>query len=221
MRVTAGSHGETDAVPRVLLFFDYACSFCYVDGFRFDELEREYDVEVVHVPYELRPDIPSEGISAKEHGLGHSEKVDEHLERLASEGGFPLLLQDHLPNTHLALVMAERARDEGLHSVVHDAIFRAYFGDALDIGDADVLKGIARDAGMDVGGLERAWEDGRYEERLRSFSQLGESLGVTSTPSALICNELIIGSRPYAVIRDAVRRCLVTEESLSAEGGDV
>lgn len=213
------SRSGTDAVPRVLLFFDYACSFCYVDGFRFEELEREYDVEVVHVPYELRPDSPREGISAKEHGLEHSEKVDEHLERLARDGGFPLLLQDLLPNTHLALVMAERARDEGLHSAVHDSIFRAYFGEGLDIGDADVLKGIAHDAGMDLGALEKAWEDGRYEERLRSFAQLGKSLGVTSTPSALICNELVIGSRPYAVIRDAVERCLVTEESLSAEGG--
>jgi predicted DsbA family dithiol-disulfide isomerase len=218
--VTSGSQGEAEAVPRVLLFFDYACAFCYVDGFRFQELEREYEVEVVHVPYELRPDSPSGGISAREHGLEHSEKVDEHLERLAMEGGFPLRVQDHLPNTHLALVMAERARDEGLHSMVHDSIFRAYFGEALDIGDAEVLTGIAREAGMDVGELERAWEDGRYEERLRSFAQLGKSLGVTSTPSALICNELVIGSRPYAVIRDAVQRCLITEESLSEEGGE-
>ena len=214
------SRGDSAAVPRVLLFFDYACSFCYVDGFRFEELEREHDVEVVHVPYELRPDIPSEGISAKEHGLEHSEKVDEHLERIAKEGGFPLLIQDHLPNTHLALLMAERARDEGLHAAAHESIFRASVGEGLDIGDADVLKEIARDVGMDVGELEKAWDDGRYEERLRSFAQLGKSLGVTSTPSALICNELIIGSRPYAVIRDAVERCLVTEESLEEEGGD-
>jgi predicted DsbA family dithiol-disulfide isomerase len=215
----SASEGET---PRILLFFDYACSFCYVDGFRFRELEDEFGVELVHVPYELRPGIAEQGISAKEHGLAHSEHVDAHLERMASEGGFPLIVQDHLPNTHLALVMAERARDEGLRDAVHDAIFHAYFGEGRDIGDRTVLLDVAERAGMDVGELRRAWDDGRYEERLRSFAQLGESLGITSTPSALICDELVIGSRPYAVLREAVDRCLVTEESLSRseEEGD-
>ena len=35
--------------PRVLLFYDYACPFCYVDQFRFERLAREHDVEIVPV----------------------------------------------------------------------------------------------------------------------------------------------------------------------------
>ncbi len=61
--------------PMVLLFFDYACAFCYVDRFRFERLPREYAAEVVPVPFESRPEMPSEGFSAEAHGLRYTESV--------------------------------------------------------------------------------------------------------------------------------------------------
>ena len=45
-------------------------------------------------------------------------------------------------------------------------------------------------------------------------------LGVGATPSALICNELLIGSRPYRVLEAALERCLVTEESVQRAVGE-
>lgn len=211
--------GAGAATPRVLVFFDYACPLCYIDEPRFEELERDYDVELVHVPFELRPDIPEGGISAKEHGLGHSEKVEEHMARLAREGGFEMHIPDLLPRTHRALVMGEVARDQGIHRPVHRAIFSAYFADERDLGDETVLLDVAAAAGLDPADVRRAWESGSHEDRLHSFRHLATSLGVDATPSALICNQLIIGSRPYGVIRDALERCLVTEENLEEVAG--
>jgi hypothetical protein len=43
---------------------------------------------------------------------------------------------------------------------------------------------------------------------------VGLHLGIDSTPAALICNELLIGSRPYAVFKDALDRCLITPENV-------
>lgn len=197
--------------PRVLVFFDYACPFCYVDQHRFDALERDLDVdfEVFLVPFELRPNMPVEGLDLSEAGSGHSERVDEYLARTSEKEGFPFIQPPFLPSTHRALVLGELARDEGeaVHRRVHAAVFRAYFGEGLDIGSADVLREIARRTGIDTDALEQAWEDGAYDERLHQFRHVAMHLGLDATPAALICNELFIGSRPAGVLREALERC--------------
>ena len=45
-------------------------------------------------------------------------------------------------------------------------------------------------------------------------------MGIDSTPAALICNELLIGSRPYQVLRDSIDRCLVTADNIEDEAAD-
>jgi hypothetical protein len=54
-------------------------------------------------------------------------------------------------------------------------------------------------------------------ERLHQFRHIGMHLGIESTPAALICNELLIGSRPYGVLKESVDRCLVTAENVEQE----
>ncbi|MDI6900756.1 MAG: DsbA family protein [Anaerosomatales bacterium] len=210
---------EEPVRPRVLVFFDYACPFCYIDQPRFDRLREEYDAEFALVPFELRPRIPREGISAAEHGLGHSERVERRMLELAEEAGLPMELRDHVPNTHRAMLMAELSRDLGWaqHWRTHMAIFRAYYGDGRDIGDDAVLLDVAEKSGLDPREVQASWDEGRYEERLHEFGHVALHLGVTATPSALICNELHIGSRPYGVLREAVQRCLITEQDLEGE----
>ncbi len=197
--------------PRVLIFFDYACPFCYVDQHRFDTLESDPDLvfDVVLVPFELRPDMPGEGMDLSEIGTGHSDRVDDYLERTAAKEGFPFSQPKVLPNTHKALVLGEVARDLGdaTHRVVHGAIFEAYFGRGHDIGSRDVLLEIAEEVGIEPRELENAWEQGTHDERLHQFRHVALHLGLDATPAALICNELFIGSRPAGVLREALERC--------------
>lgn len=210
-----GASAPASVRPRVLLWFDYACPFCYVDWFRFERLAREHDVEIVLVPYELRPSAPPEGISAKEQGLAHSEHVAAYIAKVAAEEGIVLHDGDLLPNTHLALIAGEVARDEGpqTHRRMHVALFAALYGDDLDIGSRDVLLSVADGAGLDRAKVTAAWSDERYEQRLHAFRHLAMAMGVDATPAALICNELLIGTRPAAVIAAAIERCIVSHES--------
>lgn len=210
----------SDVRPRILLFFDYACVFCYLDQAGFDRVSEEYDAEVLHVPFELRPEMPAEGFSADAHGLRHSARVESFLVRLSEREGLELCIQDHMPNTHRALVLGEVARDAGgdVHSAVHAAIFDAYFARGEDIGQADVLLGVARAAGLRPDLAVAAWRDGTYDARLRSFAELAANLGVSSTPAALVCNELLIGTRPYRQVAEAVERCLVTASTALGDG---
>jgi predicted DsbA family dithiol-disulfide isomerase len=203
--------------PRVLVFFDYACQFCYLDWPRFKRLRREHDAELVLVPFELRPTLPAEGVDIGQLGGGHSEKVVEHMKRMATEGGVELTFPEFVPNTHYALALGEFARDLGpeAHEAVHDAIFEAYNARGEDIGSEKVLLRIADERALDPAQVLLAFADGRYDARLHQFHHLALAFGVNATPSALICNELFIGSRPYKVLEQAIDGCLIDEHNIS------
>lgn len=154
---------------------------------------------------------------------GHdSNRIEEHLIRIADRDGFPLVLPKFLPKTHRALILAEMARDRGpdAHWAVHMAIFHVYFGRGLDLNDEETLLDVARDHGLSEEDVREAWAGDVYHERLHQFRHVAIHMGITATPAALICNELLIGSRPYQVIRDAVDRCLVTADTVEEEAAD-
>ncbi len=186
-------------------------------------LARERDVEVFLVPFELRPDMPEEGYQISElQAIGASERVEEHLHTLAAREGFPLVIPPFLPKTHLAMSLSELGRDKGpeVHSSVHHAIFGAYFGRGEDIGSRDVLLEVAAREGLSRDEAEEVWEQDAYADRLHRFRHLGLHLGIDGTPAALICNELLTGSRPYAVLKDSVDRCLVTPDNIAEHLAD-
>jgi len=213
---TAHADVAPPIVPRVLVFFDYACQFCYLDWPRFRRLRSEHDVDLYLIPYELRPSMPAEGVPVEQIGT-HSEKVEQYMVRMAAEGGIEFVFPQFVPNTHFALALGEYARDVGpeAHEAIHEAIFSAYNARAEDIGREEVLLDIAEKHALDRDDVASAFAEGRYDERLHQFYHLGLSLGVTATPSALICNELFIGTRPYQVLEDSVQRCLVDEHNIA------
>ncbi|MDP2183632.1 MAG: DsbA family protein [Actinomycetota bacterium] len=210
--------------PRVLIFFDYACPFCYVDQHRLDRLRDEYPgVQWFLVPFELRPDMPEEGYQVSElEASGFGDRVEEHLQRIARTDGFPMLDPPFLPKTHKALVLGEMARDLGEdgHRRTHAAIFAAYFAEGRDIGDPEVLHEIAGGFGFLLADVDTAWDTGAYDERLHQYRHVAMNLGLDSTPAALICNELLVGSRPYRVLADALERCMVTPDNVEQQAED-
>lgn len=219
---TEESSARTDVPavrPRVLVFFDYACQFCYLDWPRFVRLRKAHDADLFLIPFELRPQLPPEGTTIDAIGGHHSDHVVEHMKRMAAEGGLRLAFPAFVPNTHLALALGEYARDvdEPTHERVHEAIFSAYSADELDIGRLDVVLDIAKAQGLDVEDVSAALAQGRYDERLHQFYHFALDLGVSATPAAVICNELLIGTRPYQVLEESVRRCVVTKEQLEGE----
>jgi predicted DsbA family dithiol-disulfide isomerase len=186
-------------------------------------LRKEVDAEFLLVPFELRPDMPEEGYSQSELEVaGTSSRVEDHIARLAAKDGFAWANPPFLPKTHKALTLGEIARDQGVetHWRMHQAIFGAYLGEGHDIGSESVLLDIAKEEGFDPEGVAEAIAGDAFGERLHQFRHVGMHLGIEATPAALICNELLIGSRPYGVLKDAVDRCLVNADNIAEEAAN-
>lgn len=116
-----------------------------------------------------------------------------------------------IANSRPALEASELARDAGPEAFdrFHAAVFRAYFEDDRNIGDADVLAAIAEAAGLDGAALRAALADRRYAARVDERIQWAASRGLTSTPFFLFLADRVYGvpgAQEYPVFQGVMER---------------
>ncbi len=108
-----------------------------------------------------------------------------------------------LSNSRLSLEASEYARDMGKHDQFHDRVFHAYFTETMDIGNAEILCGIATGCGLDASDMMQALNDGRYKYRLEDARQECLRIQLTGVPTYIINDsKKIVGAQPLAVFTD-------------------
>ena len=113
------------------------------------------------------------------------------------------------PNTLDAHRLIWRARaSSGGQELLVEGLFRAYFTQGRDIGDANVLADIASEAGMDreealafLAGQEGAANVAQDEEAVRRA-------GLTGVPAFVIEGRALVGAQPPETIAAALRQVL-------------
>ena len=172
-----------------------------------EQARREFDADVVWLPFDLHPEYPPEGIPLAElhrrYGIGVGER-DPLRDRFAAAGleyGRP----DVAPNTRLALRMSELAGERGLHQPFHDRLMDAYWSEATDIGDPDELRRLAAEVGLDAQDVERVIADSAaYLEVVEGSTRQAFAIGINAVPAFLLDRRLIVlGARPLEVFRRA------------------
>jgi predicted DsbA family dithiol-disulfide isomerase len=177
----------------VLHWFDFMCPFCYVGQQRNDILEGR-GLDVVHLPFQIHPEIPVGGIDAGPR-VGPMYAT---LEREAANAGLPLNWPARLPNTRTALAAAEwvRLHQPDVSGDFNRGLFAAHFALGEDLGDMAVIERHANEVGVDLDALRAALADGTASASLAEAESRGARLGVQATPSWLIAGELISGLLP-------------------------
>jgi predicted DsbA family dithiol-disulfide isomerase len=109
---------------------------------------------------------------------------------------------DVVPNTQLALRVTELARDRDLHEPVHDRLMDAYWAEGRDIGDVDVLRALASEAGLDD--IEPALENDGYGARVQASTQQAHRHGINAIPAFVLDGKLLVmGAQPLEVFEHA------------------
>lgn len=173
------------------------------------EFSQVYAVDVTWAPYELHPETPPEGRDASElRRPGPSaDAYREHLRAYAADAGIPLVSNRRVANSHRSLELAEFARDRGAFEPVHEALFHAFFQEARDIGDMDVLCDIAAANGLDAAEFAREAAHGEYAGRIDESTRHWRNEGVAGTPTMVFDDRFIIsGAQDLDVYLDVLRR---------------
>ena len=202
--------------PRIALhWFDFICPFCYL-GQQRNQILSEHGLQIVHLPFQIHPDIPPEGVEAGP----RTGPMYRALEREAARVGLPLNWPSRLPDTRTALAAAEWIRRQRPDATdeFNRALFAARFADGEDLADTAVIMRHADQAGIDTDALGAALGDGTAHAYLAEAEAAGARFGVRATPTWLIAGETISGLLPDEEFEALARRAAQAETE-QAEAG--
>lgn len=206
------------------LFSDFVCPWCYLaERSTIRRLEREYDVAVDWIGFELHPEIPRGGMPTE--ALLPRAVLDAMLgplEAAADRMGLPLRPPEHVPNTRAALAVAEYGRRHGGLDRFRHGAMDAFWADGRDIEDRDVLGDLAEVAGMDADAATDFAFSPLGEAAVHARRAIASERGVTAIPTVLLGRLPILGCQPYDVfVRAAERAGAVTRPPPAANGAPI
>lgn len=158
------------------------------------------------LPFDLHPEYPPGGIPREQLHARYGDAFHERLKRSFEAANLVYNPPpDVVPNTMRALSLTELARDRGLHRPIHDRLMHAYWEEALNIGDPEVLQEVAVEAGLAEDEAAAALDDDGLADRVRASTAQAQSLGVTGVPAFVLDNRLLVlGAQPRDVFAQAL-----------------
>ena len=158
------------------------------------------------MPLELHPEYPPEGVPLENRFPREQiREVYATLQQRGREFGISFGNVTRTSNSRQALQAAEYAREQGLFEPMHEALLKAFFSEASDIGDREVLLAIARSVGLDADDLDRALDQGQFMPRLEQATAQALDLNIRAAPTFVLENgRIIVGAQPLEVLRQAL-----------------
>lgn len=201
---------------------DVACPWCAIGLAALEramaEIGGDLQVEIHFHPFELNPDMGSEGESIADHlgrkyGLG-AEQLAQNGEALRRRGealGFHFDLQkrDRIYNTFDAHRLLHWAGELGAaqQHTLKRALLQAYHGEGRNVSDRDTLVAIVADAGLDAAEARRILETGTYATQVREREHFYQQQGIRAVPSVIFNDRhLVQGGQPPEVFAQALRQ---------------
>ncbi|MEH6645677.1 DsbA family oxidoreductase [Sulfitobacter sp.] len=187
---------------------DPICPWCYIGKAHLDRAlaaHPDHPFEIEWHPFQLNPDMPAEGMDrraylegkfdGKEGAVKAYAPVVEHAKQAGLNINFEGM--QRTPNTINAHRLIHWAGIEGRQTAAVSALFKAYFVDARDIGDVEVLTDIADSIEMDASVVGRLLESDADLEDIRARDAHSRQMGISSVPTFIIAGQHAVpGAQP-------------------------
>jgi predicted DsbA family dithiol-disulfide isomerase len=187
---------------------DPICPWCYIGKTNLDRaLEQipDHPFTIEWHPFQLNPTMPAEGMGRREYLEGKFggktgavqayAPVVEAAEAAGLKIGFEGM--QRTPNTIDAHRLIHWAGIEGRQSFIVQRLFEAYFRDARDIGDHEVLADIADGCEMDGAVIAKLLESDADIETMQKRDAHSREMGISSVPTFIVANQHAVpGAQP-------------------------
>ena len=176
---------------------DPICPWCYIGKAHLDRALTEHPNHPFVIewhPFQLNPDMPPEGMDrraylegkfgGKEGAVRAYAPVVEHAKAAGLTINFEAMKRT--PNTLNAHRLIHWAGIEGRQTAAVSALFKAYFVDARDISDVEVLADIADSIEMDAAVTTKLLQTDVDAQDIRDRDAHSRKMGITSVPTFIV-----------------------------------
>jgi predicted DsbA family dithiol-disulfide isomerase len=176
---------------------------------RIEKLKAEHNVKVEWVHFPLHPDTPMEGRALADLFAGRSadqrKAMHAQMKARMDAEGLPYGERTHTYNSRLSQELGKWADTQPGGDAFHDAMFRAYFVEARDISNTDVLLEIAQQVGLSVDGAREVMEKRTFKDAVDADWKLSREYGITGVPTFVIGHRGVVGAQPYEALEQLVK----------------
>jgi len=229
----------TDRVT-IDIYSDVMCPWCAI-GYgqltkALSELDGEIDAEIRWRPFELNPDMPTEGEQQEAHlqrkyrrSAEEGAQVRGQMKSIADGAGVSLSYEgdenDPPPammwNTrgaHKLLGWALEQAGPKVQTELKLALFKAHFNERRNVSDRDVLLDIAASVGLHREAAKSALGDSDLEARVVAEERQAWDLNITGVPAMIVNSKFMIpGAQAPETYVNALRRVVMkSKEAASA-----
>ncbi|WP_339889247.1 DsbA family oxidoreductase [uncultured Flavobacterium sp.] len=201
---------------------DVMCPWCII-GFRrlekaIEEMGIQDQVEIEWQPFELNPNMPSEGEEIQEHitrkygsTLEQSKKSQELLTSLGAEVGFTFDYFDgmHIVNSREAHVLLQYAKEQGKQTELNIRFMEAFFSERKDVSKREILLQEVEKIGLDKNEALNRLNDKNALDEIQNIENYWQSLGVSSVPTIVFNRTSALnGAQPVEVYKQVLTEIL-------------
>ena len=197
---------------------DVICPWCYIGKRRLEKAiaatGSNVAIKVRWLPYQLNPTMPKEGVSRKEYrtkkfgSWERSQELDAHVTEIGKEEGIEFAFDriERTPNTLDAHRLIRLADQQDCQDKVVEALFRAYFVDALDISNQQTLIDVVVQAGLGAASVETLLASRQGMDAIREAEALSRRYQVDGVPYFIVNGQIALaGAQPASAFLDAFR----------------
>ncbi|HEY0107533.1 MAG TPA: DsbA family oxidoreductase [Rhizomicrobium sp.] len=207
---------------------DTVCPWCFIGKRRLGRalaMRPQVPFQLFWRPYQLDPAIPREGVDRNAYltaKFGDGPRLQAMAETVRGEGAgegidFAFDRIARSPNTLDSHRLIRWAGAAGKQDDLVERLFKAYFVDGRDIGDAGVLTEIASEAGMDAALIARLLADGSDLESVEREAGMANQMGISGVPTFIFDSRFMIsGAREPEILVKIIDRAVRTAQEQQA-----
>ena len=221
--------GTTTATMTVEVWSDVVCPWCYIGKRRLEaalEQVGDADVRVVWRSFQLdpsapRPGEPGHGQDVATHlgakygggrtaGLAMSARVTEVAAGDGLEFHLERAVRGSTADAHRLIHLAGILDADGsarLQDTVKERFLRAYFTEGADVSDADVLRGLAVEAGLPEQQVDDVLASAAFARDVDADQAQAQAYGASGVPFTVVDGRYgISGAQPVEAFVEAISR---------------
>jgi predicted DsbA family dithiol-disulfide isomerase len=206
---------------RVDVWSDVVCPWCYVGKARFEKALNAFphrdEVEVVFRSFELDPGHPRDqaqretvlSMLSKKYGMTEEQAraADARVAGLARAEGLGFDSSRLAGNTFDIHRVIHLGLDKGVQHELVTAVNEAYFAQARQVFDRDVITEVAAGAGVDGAAVAEVLDGDAYKDAVRDDERQARELGISGVPFFVFDMALgVSGAQPAQTFASALNQ---------------
>ena len=199
----------------IKIFADTICGWCFIGQTKLNKALKSFPetkFEIEHIPFQLNPDMPTEGIDRNEYlqiKFGGKEFAQPMYDRMTEEANkeglnFNLNNIKKTPNTVFSHLLIKLAEQTNVHNEVKEKIYHSYFINGHNIGDKEILINIGKEFNIEKEMINNFFNEDNIE-KVSSFILIAKEKEINGVPFFEIGNDVISGAQSTANLEAIIK----------------